>query len=93
MHGLLVKHKVPFVLNQLKYSMFEHIAKEQMYFAQEACCGIIAFSPLAQGVLINKYIHGIPENSRASNHARYLKSDSISPETIERVKSINAIAD
>ena len=92
-HALMVKHNVPFVLNQLQYSMLNRTAEAQITFAEEAGYGIIAFSPLSQGILTNKYIHGIPENSRASNSASYLKGDSISAETIEKVKNLNALAE
>lgn len=53
--------------------------------------GFVAFSPLAQGLLTNKYINGVPEGSRASLN-RFLKSDSITPELICKIEALNALA-
>lgn len=89
---LMEKYHVPFVLNQLKYSMFERKAEEQMAWAEEAGYGVIAFSPLAQGLLTNKYLNGIPEGSRANDSRSYLQSDSITPDKIEKLKALNQIA-
>lgn len=91
-HRLLEKYHVPFVLNQLKYSMFDRELEAQMEFASEAGYGIIAFSPLAQGLLTDKYLGGIPANSRASNNLSYLQKDSLSPERLEKVRALNEIA-
>lgn len=91
-HRLLTKYQVPFVLNQLNYSMFERKAEEQMQFAEDAGYGIIAFSPLSQGILTGKYLNGIPENSRADKSFSYLGSDSISPEKMEKVRLLSELA-
>jgi L-glyceraldehyde 3-phosphate reductase len=55
--------------------------------------GAIAFSPLEQGVLTNKYLKGFPEDSRAVKDARYLKTDQITPEKLDKVRRLNAIAE
>ena len=55
--------------------------------------GSIAFSPLEQGILTNKYLEGLPEDSRAVKDARYLKSDQITPEVLAKVAKLNAIAE
>lgn len=89
---LMEKHHVPFVLNQLKYSMFERKAEEQMQWAEDAGYGVIAFSPLAQGLLTNKYLNGIPEGSRAMKSQSYLKKDSITAEKMEKIKALNQMA-
>ncbi|WNJ20900.1 aldo/keto reductase [Pontibacter sp. G13] len=89
---LMEHYEVPFVLNQLKYSMFERKAEAQMEFAEEAGYGVIAFSPLAQGLLTDKYLNGIPKDSRAMNPKSYLKSGSITPEKLSQIEELNQIA-
>ena len=59
---------------------------------REVGMGVIAFCPLAQGLLTNKYLNGIPEDSRATSEAGALNKDSIKPETIEKVKALNDVA-
>ena len=54
--------------------------------------GCIAFSPLAQGVLSDKYLSGIPANSRAARPTGFLQSESITPDLIEKVKMLNVMA-
>jgi L-glyceraldehyde 3-phosphate reductase len=54
--------------------------------------GCIAFSPLAQGLLTDKYLKGIPENSRASNPNGHLKTDEVTEQRIEKIIELNAIA-
>ena len=54
--------------------------------------GAIAFSPLEQGVLTNKYLSGFPEDSRAVKDARYLTKDQITDEVLEKVKKLDVIA-
>lgn len=92
LHQLMLKHNVPFVLNQLNYSMFNRKPEEQMEFAAAAGYGIVAFSPLAQGVLTDKYLHGIPENSRASKQLSYLQGDQIPQERLKQVRALNELA-
>ena len=48
--------------------------------------GCIPFSPLAQGMLTNKYLHGIPEDSRAAKSTGFLQTDQITPERLEEIK-------
>ena len=52
----------------------------------------IAFSPLEQGILTNKYLNGLPEDSRAVRDGRYLKTSQIGEEVIAKVRKLNAIA-
>jgi L-glyceraldehyde 3-phosphate reductase len=54
--------------------------------------GSIAFSPLEQGLLTDKYLHGLPEDSRAVKDGRYLNKEKITPELIEKIKELNQIA-
>jgi len=59
---------------------------------EETALGCIAFSPLAQGMLTDKYLHGIPENSRASKPEASLKLTDITEERLQQVRSLNEIA-
>ena len=61
-------------------------------FAAENGCGLIAFSPLAQGLLTDKYLHGIPENSRIKKDGRFLKESAITKERLEQIEALNQIA-
>jgi L-glyceraldehyde 3-phosphate reductase len=82
----------PCLIHQPKYSMFERWAEGGLLdVLQENGIGCIAFSPLAQGMLTDRYINGIPEGSRASKQF-FLKTDQITPEYLEKIKKLNAIA-
>lgn len=86
--------KTPFIINQRKYSMFERNIEEdglKSYAAQNGI-GIIAFCPLAQGLLTDKYLHGIPEDSRIRTDGRFLKQDALSDKTLAQIKALNDIA-
>jgi L-glyceraldehyde 3-phosphate reductase len=60
---------------------------------QENGVGSIAFSPLAQGLLTNKYLTGIPADSRAAGSSQFLNEGQITPEVVERVRKLNEIAE
>lgn len=91
---ILKELKTPFIINQRKYSLFErNIEKEGLkHFAAEHGCGIIAFCPLAQGLLTDKYLHGIPEDSRAVRDGRFLKKDDITEEKLSVIRKLNDVA-
>lgn len=61
-------------------------------YAKKAGIGIIAFSPLAQGLLTDKYINGIPEDSRVKTSGKFLKESDITDETIQKIVKLNEIA-
>ena len=84
----------PFVINQSRYSIFDrHIEEDGLkHFAAENGCGIIAFSPLAQGLLTDKYLHGIPEDSRIRRDGRFLKESALSEERLSQIFALNEIA-
>ena len=86
--------KTPFIINQRKYSLFERNIEEDglKQFAAENGCGIIAFCPLAQGILTDKYLHGIPGDSRIAKDGRFLKENDISKERLEQIGALNSIA-
>jgi L-glyceraldehyde 3-phosphate reductase len=83
----------PCLIHQPKYHMF-HRAPEQGLLDTLAREGIggIAFCPLAQGVLTNRYLNGIPADSRAGHDPRFLKPESITADTLARLRKLDAIA-
>ena len=83
----------PCLIHQPKYSMFERWVEGGLMdvLGQEGV-GCIPFSPLAQGLLTNKYLKGIPEGSRASLAHGFLKESQLTPEVIQKIGKLNAIA-
>ena len=88
------KIHLPLVINQNRYSIFDRTIERNglKEAAEEKHMGIICFSPLAQGLLSEKYVNGIPADSRVARDGRYLHRDDITPEKIEKVKKLDAIA-
>ena len=84
----------PFIINQRKYSMFvRDIEKDGLKdYASAHGIGIITFSPLAQGLLTDRYLHGIPEDSRVRTDGRFLKEAAIVEETLKKVRALNDLA-
>lgn len=83
----------PCLIHQARYSMLDRwIEKGLLDVIKEEGIGCIAFSPLAQGLLSNKYLKGIPEGSRASNPYGFLQSSGITPELVEKLKLLNDLA-
>jgi L-glyceraldehyde 3-phosphate reductase len=84
---------VPCLIFQDKYSMFNRKPEEKILkITQENGSGFIAFSPLAQGLLTDKYLNGIPKQSRAANPNGFLRKQQISNILVEKVKALNVIA-
>ena len=92
--ALFKKMGTPFIINQRKYSMFDRSIEEDGLKAYAAAngIGIITFCPLAQGLLTDRYLNGIPENSRIRTDGRFLKEDAITDGTLEKVRALNAVA-
>ncbi len=84
----------PFIINQRKYSMFvRDIEKDGLKdYAIKNGIGIITFCPLAQGLLTDRYLNGIPEDSRIRTDGRFLKEDAVNEETLNKVRLLNQIA-
>ena len=84
----------PFIINQRKYSMFvRDIEKDGLKdYAAAHGIGIITFSPLAQGLLTDRYLHGIPEDSRIRTDGRFLKETAIVEETLKKIRALNELA-
>lgn len=92
--AILEKLHCPFIINQNSYSIFNRRIEENglKQAAQEAGKGIIAFSPLDQGMLTDRYLDGIPGDSRVRTDGRFLKDSSITPEKLNKVRRLNEMA-
>ncbi|MCC5938111.1 MAG: L-glyceraldehyde 3-phosphate reductase [Lunatimonas sp.] len=83
----------PCFIHQPRYSMLDRWVENGLLdVLEEEGIGAIPFSPLEQGVLTNKYLKGLPEDSRAIRDGRYLQADAITPELLQRVRALNDIA-
>jgi L-glyceraldehyde 3-phosphate reductase len=85
----------PCFIHQPKYSMFERTPEKGLLdVLQLHGIGCIVFSPLAQGLLTNRYLNGIPENSRAAKTtALFLNKENVTQEVLNTIKKLNAVAD
>jgi len=84
----------PCLIHQPKYSMFERwVEAELLEVLQEKGVGSIAFSPLAGGQLTDRYLHGIPPDSRAASGSRFLNPEQITDEKLTTVRALNALAE
>ena len=92
---LFKEMKTPFIINQRRYNMFDREMEEDGLkdYAAANGIGIITFCPLAQGLLTNRYLNGIPEDSRIRTDGRFLKETAINEETIAKVRALNVIAE
>ena len=84
---------VPLLIHQPKYSLFVREIENGLFEAVERVgAGMIAFSPLAQGVLSSRYLDGIPTGSRAAGGSRFLLPAHITPDLLDKVRALNEIA-
>ena len=92
--AILKELKCPFIINQNRYSIFDRSIEENglKAAAVQNGCGIIAFSPLAQGLLTDKYLHGIPEDSRIKRDGRFLNESALTEKTLGQIRALNEIA-
>lgn len=91
---ILSELKVPFVINQNRYSIFDRTIEENglKETADRLGKGIIAFSPLAQGLLTDRYINGIPADSRIKTDGRFLKENALTDKRLEQIRALNDLA-
>ncbi|MGE0968816.1 L-glyceraldehyde 3-phosphate reductase (plasmid) [Klebsiella sp. WOUb02] len=83
----------PCIIHQPKYSMFERWVEDGLLdFLQTQGVGSIAFSPLAGGQLTDRYLHGIPADSRVASGSRFLQADQLTAEKLEKVRQLDALA-
>ncbi len=90
---ILRKMGTPCLIHQPKYSMFERWVEEDLLdVLEEEGIGCIAFSPLAQGLLTDRYLSGIPKDSRASKPHGFLQKSQVTQEKLQKVRGLNKIA-
>lgn len=91
--ALLKELGTPCLIHQPKYSMFERAPEKGLLdVLADQGVGSIAFSPLAGGMLTDRYLNGIPEDSRAASGSRFLSGDQLTPEKMDKVQRLNAMA-
>jgi L-glyceraldehyde 3-phosphate reductase len=90
---ILKQAGTPCLIHQPKYSMFERwVENDLLNVLEEYGVGCIPFSPLAQGLLTDRYIKGIPDDSRAAKEHGFLKATDITPQKLQQIIKLNAIA-
>ena len=83
----------PCLIHQPKYSMFERWVEGGLLdLLEREGVGCIPFSPLAQGLLTNKYLKGIPEDSRAAKATGFLQADQVTPDKVDKIRRLNELA-
>ena len=92
--AILSDLKCPFIINQNRYSIFDRTIENNglKEAANDLQKGIIAFSPLAQGLLTNRYLDGIPADSRIAADGRYLKEAALTPEKLAQIRALDSLA-
>ncbi len=85
----------PFVINQNRYSIFDRTIENNGLKRESVNLrrGIIAFSPLAQGMLTDRYLNGIPEDSRIKKDGRFLKESALTEDKLESIRGLAAVAE
>lgn len=93
--AILEDLKCPFVINQNRYSIFDRTIDQNglKETAKRLKKGIIAFSPLAQGLLTDRYLNGIPSDSRVKKDGRFLKESVLTEARITQIQKLNALAE
>ena len=92
--AILKQLGTPCLIHQPKYSMFVRDAEAGLLdVLGKDGVGCIPFSPLAQGLLTNKYLHGIPEDSRAAKSTGFLQESQVTGEVIAKIKNLNTLAE
>ncbi|MCU8587869.1 aldo/keto reductase [Erwinia pyrifoliae] len=91
--ALLKELGTPCLIHQPRYSMFARAPEEGLLdVLAHSGVGSIAFSPLASGILTDRYLNGIPQDSRAASGSRFLSSEQLTPEKMDKVARLNALA-
>jgi L-glyceraldehyde 3-phosphate reductase len=91
-HAALAEHRVPLLIHQPRYNMFDrHIEDGLFPVLDELGMGGIVFSPLAQGLLTDRYLKGVPSDSRVAT-GRWLTEENLDEQYLERAQALNAIA-
>lgn len=93
--SILRELHVPFIINQNRYSIFDRTIEKNGLkdAARQLGKGIIAFSPLAQGLLTDRYLSGIPTDSRIRTDGRFLQESELTADRLRKIEALNALAD
>ena len=91
---ILNELRCPFIINQNRYSIFDRTIEQNGLKESAARLqkGIIAFSPLAQGMLTDRYLHGIPEDSRIKTDGRFLHAADLTEKRLHQIRALNELA-
>lgn len=92
--AILRELKCPFIINQNRYSLLDRSIEENglLNTAAELKKGIITFSPLAQGLLSDRYLYGIPDDSRMLKDGRFLKKEKLTADLLEKLRRLDEFA-
>ncbi|MEB6336944.1 aldo/keto reductase [Serratia rhizosphaerae] len=91
--AILQRLGTPCLIHQPKYSLFERDAETQLFDTlQQHGAGCIAFSPLAGGILTDRYLQGIPQDSRAASGSQFLRPEQLTDERLDKVRRLNQLA-
>ncbi|MBQ0060955.1 MAG: aldo/keto reductase [Bacteroidales bacterium] len=92
-YDILKEAHVPCLISQYSYNMFNRAPEaENIPLAAQNGSGFISFSPLAQGLLTNRYLNGIPEGSRAARATGFLQTETVTPARVEAARQLNELA-
>ena len=91
---ILSELHVPFIINQNRYSIFDRTVEKNGLKDMSAKLnkGIISFSPLAQGLLTDRYLNGVPDDSRIATDGRFLKTDNLTEKKLNAIRELNEMA-
>ena len=91
---ILEELHVPFIINQNRYSIFDRTIENNGLkdMAAKLKKGIISFSPLAQGLLTDRYLNGVPSDSRIATDGRFLKTDNLTDKKLNAIRELNEMA-
>lgn len=92
--SILKDLRCPFIINQCVYSIFNRNIEESgvKSYAAKNGCGLIAYSPLAQGMLTDRYLDGMPEDSRVKKSGVFLKASQLTEERLAQIRQLNTVA-
>ena len=92
--AILREERIPFIINQNRYSILDRTIERNglKETSRRLGKGLIIFSPLAQGMLTDRYLNGIPADSRIRTDGRFLTESQLSEETMKRIRGLNEIA-
>ena len=92
--AILQELHVPFIINQNKFNIFDRRPAENglLDAAERLGKGVITFSPLQQGLLTNRYLNGVPDDSRIKADGRFLQENALTPERLAQIRALNDLA-